>query len=252
MPLAQIVYNAFYGNNRQESIGTFLTQQGINVKDTAGATLKPGRPIADPGPSRVVKQGASALSASNSLYATSYTWSIVSGPAGGATIASPTSENTTFNATQNGTYVVRLTAASGSVQSTPVDITIVVDNNLAKAPTDIRFADVKAVLQSSEAGCTNSNCHSSGGTQSAPVFYTNYDRNGDGVQNSVDEDWFYTEVRGRINFTDLSASPLLRKPSGKNHNGQLRPGFDNTALPGQSARANYDLFQNWILNGAPK
>lgn len=252
MPLAQIVYNAFYGNNRQDAISSFLAAQGVNVKDASGATLRPGRPIADPGPSRVVKQGASALSASNSLYATTYTWSIVSGPAGGATIASATSENTTFNATQNGTYTVRLVAAAGSVQSTPVDITVVVDNALAKAPTDIRFADIKAVLQSSEAGCTNSNCHSAGGTQSAPVFYTNYDRNGDGVQNGIDEDWFYTEVRSRINFTDVASSPLLRKPSGKNHNGQLRPGFDSTSTPGQSARANFDLFQNWILNGAPK
>jgi mono/diheme cytochrome c family protein len=252
MPLAQIVYNAFYGNNRQESIGAFLTQQGMNVKDSSGATLKPGRPVADPGPSRVVKQGSSALSASNSLYATAYNWSIVSGPAGGATIASATSENTTFNATQNGTYVVRLTASSGSVQSTPVDITLVVDNAMAKAPTDIRFADIKAVLQSAEAGCTGSNCHSPGGTQSAPVFYTSYDRNGDGVQNSIDDDWFYAEVRGRVNFTEIAASPLLRKPSGNHHAGLLRPGFDTSAAPGQAARANFDLFQNWILNGAPK
>jgi hypothetical protein len=32
----------------------------------------------------------------------------------------------------------------------------------------------------------------------------------------------------------------------------LRPGFDTTVLPGQAARANYDLFLNWILNGAPQ
>jgi mono/diheme cytochrome c family protein len=252
MPLAQIVYNAFYGANRQENVGTFLAQQGFNVKDASGATLKPGRPIADPGPSRVVRQGASPLSASNSLFASSYAWSIVSGPAGGATIAAPTAENTTFNATQNGTYVVRLVAAAGSVQSVPSEITIVVDNALAKAPADIRFADIKAVLQASDAGCTNSNCHSAGGTQSGPVFYTNYDRNGDGVQNATDELWFYTEVRSRVNFTDIAASPLLRKPSGNNHNGLLRPGFDANAAPGQTARANFDLFQNWILNGAPQ
>lgn len=252
MPLAQIVYNAFYGANRQETVGAFLTQQGLNVKDASGATLRPGRPIADPGPSRVVRQGATPLSASNSLYATSYAWSIIGGPAGGATIASPSAENTTFNATQNGTYTVRLVASAGNVQSAPADIQIVVDNTLAKAPADIRFADIKAVLQSPEAGCTNSNCHAPGGTQSAPVYYTNLDRNGDGVINSVDEDWHYAEVRGRVNFTEIVSSPLLRKPSGNHHNGALRPGFDTSAAPGQAARANYDLFLNWILNGAPK
>jgi hypothetical protein len=95
-------------------------------------------------------------------------------------------------------------------------------------------------------GCTG--CHTPGGPP--PVLFANVDRNGDGIVDATDDLWFYTELRGRINFTDLVASPLLRKPSGNHHGGNLRPGFDTTFAPGQVERVNYDLFLNWILNGA--
>ncbi len=45
---------------------------------------------------------------------------------------------------------------------------------------------------------------------------------------------------------------LLRKPSGHHHKGNLLVGFNAAAAPGDAARARYDLFQNWILNGAPQ
>jgi len=44
----------------------------------------------------------------------------------------------------------------------------------------------------------------------------------------------------------------LRKPSGNHHGGGQLGGFDATVLPGDPARVNYDLFLNWILNGAPR
>jgi hypothetical protein len=100
--------------------------------------------------------------------------------------------------------------------------------------------------------CTN--CHSpTGQLPRPPVFYTNEDRNGDGtVGDATDDLWFYNEVRSRINFTELAASPLLRKPSGNHHGGNKLAGFDADAAPGSAARVNYDLFLNWILNGAPQ
>ncbi len=252
MPLAKIVYDAFYSGTGPESVATFLQGAGYTARDSVGAALKPGRPIADPGPSRTVRQGATTLSASNSLYSSTYLWSLVSGPTGGATLTNTTAVQATFNATLDGTYIVQLVTGNGSTQGTPVQISIVVNNSLSPAPSAIRFADIKAILQSTQAGCTGAGCHAAG-TISAPVFYTDVDRNGDGVINATDDAWFYAEVRSRINFTDVSASPLLRKPSGNHHNGQLRPGFNesNTA-PGQSARASYDTFLNWILNGAPQ
>ncbi|HRI09671.1 MAG TPA: hypothetical protein PKW35_17740, partial [Nannocystaceae bacterium] len=60
------------------------------------------------------------------------------------------------------------------------------------------------------------------------------------------------EVRSRVNMTDLVASPLLRKPSGNHHGGNLVAKFDTTKEPGDASRELYDLFLNWILSGAPQ
>ena len=86
-----------------------------------------------------------------------------------------------------------------------------------------------------------------------PIWYSSYDRANTGTAGDATNDhWFYTELRGRINFTDVVGSALLRKPSNHHHNGGLRPGFDGSLLPGAAGRADYDKFLNWILNGAPE
>ena len=250
MPLAKIVYDAFWSSNRPQLLATFLEQQGYGVRDSAGAVLRPGRPIADPGPDRVILPGSTRLTAAGSLYASSYSWSLISGPAG-ASLSEAASAQPTFNATADGTYVVQLVASSGSTQSAPVQITLVVSASLSPSPSAVRFTDIKAVMQSS-GSCVQ--CHNPAGTlPRPPVFYTEEDRNGDGITGDATDDlWFYNEVRSRINFTDLAASPLLRKPSGHHHKGQLVTGFNSSAAPGDPSRARYDLFLNWILNGAPQ
>ena len=130
---------------------------------------------------------------------------------------------------------MQLVASNGPTQGTAARVTIVVDSALPIAPAAIRFADIKTVLQSVQAGCTNAGCHTPGGTGVIPpLFYANTDRNGDGIVGDATDDlWFYTETRGRINFTDIVASPLLRKPSGNHHNGLQRPGFNTSVAPGR-------------------
>ena len=256
MPLVKIVYDAFYDSSRPEMLATFLQDQGLVARDASGAALRPGRPVADPGPDRVVRQGATRLSAAGSLYATAYAWSIVSGPDGrapasGATLTDANTAQPTFNAATDGTYVLSLVASSGSTRSAATTVTLVVDDALNPAPSAIRFTDIKSIMQAGGA-CTS--CHSASGTlPRPPVFFTNDDRNGDGtVGDATDDAWFYAEVRGRINFTEIAASPLLRKPAGNHHGGSRVAGFDTSAAPGRPARAHYDLILNWTLNGAPQ
>ena len=251
MPLAKIEFDDFWRSTQPDTLATFLQGLGFVTRDPAGAVLRPGRPVSDPGPDRTITQGPVTLSAGGSLFSNTFAWSVVSGPDGtvppvSVSLTSATSAQATFNASANGIYVIQLVSGDGMSQSTPTQLRLVVNNSLAPAPAAIRFADIKNVMQTT--GCTA--CHTPGGPP--PVFFSNIDRNGDGVIDATDDLWFFTDVRGRINFTDLVASPLLRKPSGNHHGGGLRPGFDTSAVPGQAARANYDLFLNWILNGAPQ
>ena len=246
MPLAKIVFDAFWDSNRPQLLASFLQQQGYDVRGPADELPQPGRPIADPGPDRVVRPGATPLSAGGSLYSDSYAWSLVSGPAG-ATLTGASSASATFTAQAEGTYVVQLVASQGSTPSAPKQLTLVVK---ATAPANVHFADIKAIMQTPGL-CVA--CHSPDGQlPRPPVFYSNYDRNGDSMVDATDELWLYNEVRSRINFTDLAGSPLLRKPSGHHHKGALVQGFNSDAAPGDDTRVRYDTFLNWILAGAPQ
>ena len=250
MPLAKIVYDAFWNDaTRRSELADFLAANGSTGRDASGAVLRPGRPIADPGPDRVVRPGTTPLSADASLFATGYSWSVVSGPAP-ATLSGAATSHASFTATVPGTYALQLLATQGTVTSDPAQLRVVVDPTLEPAPAAIRFADIKAAMQAPR-HC--SGCHSAGfrGPR-PPVFFSNEDRNGDGAVDAIDDEWLYEVVRGEVNFTDPAASPLLRKPAGHHHLGGKLAGFDTSAPPGDPSRALYDLFLGWILNGAPR
>jgi mono/diheme cytochrome c family protein len=254
MPLAKLVYDTFHASSGEAALADFLVGAGFSARDAGGAVLRPGRPIADPGPDRVVRQGATQLSASNSLFADAYAWSIVSGPDGavpprGATLTNANTAQPTFNATTDGTYVLSLVASNASSQSAPKLLSLVVENRLTPDPSAIRFSDIKAALQD---GNECQGCHAPTSPLRVPIAFNNYDRDGDGGITPTDDAWFYAEVRSRINFAEIVASPLLQKPAGEHHFGRLGKGYDATLAPGQAGRAKYDLFQNWILNGAPQ
>jgi mono/diheme cytochrome c family protein len=257
MPLAKIIYDAFWSATSPgpSAIAAFLEAQGFTVRDAAGVVLQPGRPVSDPGPDRVVgrTQGLTMLSAARSLFADAYSWSIVSGPDGatpptGATLTNPNSVNPTFSAATDGKYVLQLVVSNGSRQSEPARLTLVVQSALLPAATAIGFVDIANVLQKAPcSGCVKCiDCHKPNVVPGPPVFFA--DASGALRADSA----FYSEIRSRINFTDIAASPLLRKPSGNHHGGGQLGGFDASALPGDPVRANYDLFLNWILNGAPQ
>jgi hypothetical protein len=92
------------------------------------------------------------------------------------------------------------------------------------------------------------------------------DRNGDGVAESgvgqTDDILFYNQVLSFVNFKDISNSQLLRHPAGYAHGGQIQTSFGSPSRggsavsgdqydPGNILRDGYDMYINWILNGAP-
>lgn len=254
MPLAKLVYDKFWTTPAMYgTLATYLSGKGF-----ADANAKPGRPVADPGPDRVIQSNSTTLSAAMSLYSSTYQWSVTGGS---ATLANATTASPTFTATGgNGSYTVQLVTGNGSTLSTPKTLTIVVDSTLAWNPQTVSFNNVAAanqirdVLQTGAGACTT--CHyNTAPSQLPPIFYNDYDRAGTGVAAGTDatnRNWLYTEVRARVNFTDLAASPLLRKPSGHHHNGGQRTGFDTSTAPGNAARTDYDKLVAWILRGAPE
>jgi hypothetical protein len=60
----------------------------------------------------------------------------------------------------------------------------------------------------------------------------------------------YEQAMTRIIPEYIEDSLLLKKPSGQHHNGNQRTGFDTTLSVGAAGRAHYDLFVNWIAEGA--
>ena len=253
MPLAKLVYDKYWSTpSINGTMASYLASKGY-----ADAAAKPGRPIADPGPSRVVKSLSTQLQASMRLYSTTYQWSIASGPTG-ASLSGATTPTPTFTAPADGTYVLKLVTGNANATSTPATMTLVVKQALTWDPAAITFSDIKTVLQTGQASCTT--CHTSSRNPAAqsltpPVFYDDYDRagTGDGTD-ATNRKWLYADVRGRVNLTDWVASPLLRKPSGNHHAGGVDAltGFDTSLTPGDSGRADYDKFVAWIVRGAPE
>jgi hypothetical protein len=260
---------------------------GYKVTDSSGAPLKPGRPFADAGLDRVVGTLTSKLKASSiyttagNLFADKYEWTTAASSPNIATSFVDTAnartpgEETTFTAPNDGTYFIQLVATKGGVRSDPAILTIIVNSaqwqptiipsGVTSAisnplPADIRFSDIKNILQrQGSPACINCHVHAPAGVTTPSVIYEPIDRNNDNVVDATDDKWFYNEIKGRINYDDIPGSILLRHPEGYHHRGGILPGFGVAAsgihaeqlTPGDHNRSYFDMFLNWILNGAP-
>jgi hypothetical protein len=258
MPLAMIVYDDFWRSSAPQKLATFLDPllpAGGKATSASGEALTPGRPIANPGPNRMVRTGVDAtLSAEDSLFATSFTWVPISGPATPA-IDKLNSMITTFNAPVAGDYRVQLIVGDGTTPDSKKEVVITADNNFPDT-AKLKFAHVKNVLQNVQhSGPTPTciGCHKDvptpAPTNTPPVWYTNFDRNGIGgsTADTTDDDWFFKALKGRVNLTEIEASPLLRKPSGNHHSGGTLLDVTDTSSGG--GLSNYSILYNWILGG---
>ena len=60
----------------------------------------------------------------------------------------------------------------------------------------------------------------------------------------------YEQAMVRVLPEYVEDSLLLKKPSGQHHYGNQIDGFDTSLVVGSAGRADYDMFVNWIAEGA--
>jgi len=252
MPLALIVYDDFWNSAAPTQLANFINPSLAaltppqTATDSSGAALRPGRPVANPGPDRMVRTSVPAiLTGENSLFASSWRWDLISGS---GTIGDPSAMITSFTASSAGVATIRLTVRNGSVSDSKL-VTITADNTFPD-PSTLRFANVKDVLENvvHKGSVKCMACHVTPlVTPTPPILYNVFDRNGSGgPTDATDDAWFLKELGGRVNLTEIDASPLLRKPSGNHHSGN-----DPLDLATTAGLRNYSIFYNWILAGMP-
>ena len=265
MPLGLLNYQNFWGDaEKAELLASFIAPYVDDVDgfvarhvDSNNNIIPPGRVVANPGPDRVTQPAAViSLSARSSLFADRYQWTVIDSPAGSTvTISAPTQVGTDFTADLPGLYELQLTAGSSATGTEDnAVLQVLVDAALLKAPRELTFYD-DIVPQLGD--CTTS-CHSaSGGTTpeaaGVAVWWEADASQPLGIPlSSADTPslGLYEQFRSRVNFARIEDSPVLKKPSGAHHFGGLRLGFSNTQAVGSGSRSTYDLFTNWISEGA--
>ena len=232
MPNALVTFEQFWtetdGVVPAELLGVHL---GVNA-----TVRRPGRPLADPGPSREAPIGPVQLSAEASRFAETFEWTFapVNGrpPTSQATITGGNTIRPILNTDVAGGYRLQLVVSDGITDSEPVTTTI----------TTFDAIDARSFAQDIEpifdADCVA--CHSVGQEMSIPGIRALFD----------DPATRYDVIIGYVNFDDVAASPILTKPSGRQHGAGAEPreGFDLSG--GLANKDSYDALVQWIAEGA--
>lgn len=269
MPLALLPYGHFWDDSTAvDTLGNWLEAMATDpgkwaprkisttIRDGSSNVLRPGRPVADPGPDRTIpNSGSVKLSAANSQFANTYQWSKVS--CTNATLTNATTVRPTLTPTGTGVCQLQLVVGNGTDTSEPVSLSVTIATTVSPAPSSVDFTYIRNILQGTNPEVTKAfcnGCHYDGATD-MPVIWDDYDRTGNGCTAPCTDTYsrwaFYDDVRARINWTDLSDSRILRRPTFADYHGAggVVSGFD---LYNQldSDVTLYPIFRDWVLNGA--
>jgi hypothetical protein len=263
MPLGLLNYDNFWNDPEKSSLLASFIAPYVDDPDafesrhvkSDGSINFPGQILVRAGLDRVTRENAEiTLNASHSLFADSYRWSILSAPAGAvAGFSAADKIRTDFSADTEGEYLLSLSGSNSDNGQVGIDELIVVVDNTIVSPRSLSFyTDVTTELSN----CATE-CHSiGGGIQTAvgiPVWWVDDLSQPQGFPASESDPpslGLYENAMTRVNLENVGDSLILKKPSNTHHYGGLRPGFDTSNPIGTSQRRAYDLFTNWISEGA--
>jgi len=155
-----------------------------------------------------------------------------------------------LRASADGSYVIRLTANSSLDHSSASDeLTVLDDNMLVTAPGNLTYHDnIEPFMLTN---CTG--YQKVGGTVGIHVWWTADATQPLGIPATTADSpslGLYEQVRTRVNLEYIEDSQILKNPSGNHHGGGLVTGLDASQPIGSVARTTYDIFVNWISEGA--
>jgi hypothetical protein len=264
MPLGLLNFQNFWGDpQKPELLASFIAPYVSKPAafearrlDSKGNVIPPGRIVARAGLDRITRPNAPiTLNAQASLFAESYAWTLVNSPAGANVALTGTAKmKAQFSADLDGDYRVELTASSSGGGSATDTLDIKVDSGLAIAPRNLTFLDdIVPVFSDPMVDCIS--CHANGAQPGVPVWWVADASQPYGIPASpvgtTASLGFYEQVMARVNLEVIEDSLLLKKPAGKHHFGDQINGFDDSLAVGSNGRAKFDLFANWIYEGAP-
>ena len=241
MPLAKIVYDAFWSSTAPATLATFLEGEGYSVRDANGAVAdaRPARRGPGPEPGR----GPRAPRRCRPRGACTRRLRLVDrlGPAGRL----PRRRNTaqpTFTAPTNGTYVVQLVASNGSTQSAPAQLTIVVEQRAcARSPRRSASPTSRPSIQAGNPArtATARRASSRGRRSSTPT------RTATATASRATRPTTPGSTRRCAGASTSPTSPRARccaSPPATTTAAAAWPGSTRRRRPGDPARAKYDLF----------
>ena len=155
--------------------------------------------------------------------------------------------------TKPGGFEARRTAGSGNIippgrvvaRAGPDRVTTPVAPITLDAAASL-FADITAVF---DAECIF--CHEVGGSEPGiPVWWTTNQPSAAGMPVPSLYEQAMTRVIPRVIPEYIEDSLWLKKPSGQHHNGNRTSGLNTSVSAGAMERASYDMYVNWIAEGA--
>mgnify|MGYP000070410826 CR=1 FL=1 len=233
MPLSLRNYEEFWQNpaGKPTLLASFLP--GFDILDENNQVQQPSRPIAKVAHASSVHPPEFILGQA-SVFADSYQWRLVSQPADSQIQLGATDvANLMIESADEGEYQFELVVTNDmGVISEPEMVTV----NVSTADKQIlTFVDDIRPLMGTSDNTSCSECHRDDSEYpEIPAYYadTNPDQ--------------YYDVLARIDFADPKNSPILIKPTSKQHGGSIRFELDT-----ESGLEQYNKMLDWILSGAP-